>query len=104
MKSLYEEYGSRGFEIISISIDNSHQSWVETSEQRAVPWINLGENEGTKGVVADAYANPKRVFIPPRNYLVDSSGCILTEIFSTDTLEKFLVAHLGADSDTPNPN
>ncbi len=104
MKSLYDEYGLRGFEIISISIDNSHQSWVEASEQRAVPWINLGENEGSKGAVAYAYANPQRVFIPPRNYLVDSNGCILTEVFSTDTLEKFLVAHLGADADSQNPN
>ena len=45
MKSLYEEYKHSGFEILSISIDRTHQAWVDGSKEHALPWVNLGENE-----------------------------------------------------------
>lgn len=72
MKAAYERYRSKGFEIVSFTIDNEREDWEIASEEEQLPWHNLGMGEE-----ADA---PKAYGVTgvPKNYLVDAeTGDIL---------------------------
>lgn len=43
LKDLYSEYKDRGFEIVTISIDDSVEAWQVDSKNYELPWIDLGE-------------------------------------------------------------
>lgn len=72
MKQAYSRFKSKGFEIVSFTIDNDREDWRIASEEEQLPWLNLGMGEETDA--AAAY----NVTGVPKNYLVDSnSGEIL---------------------------
>ena len=72
MKQAYSRFKSKGFEIVSFTIDNDREDWRIASEEEQLPWLNLGMGE--EADAADAY----NVTGVPKNYLVDSgSGEIL---------------------------
>jgi len=91
LKDLYSAYGIHGFEIASISIDESREAWIQKSEEQELPWNNLGELEGWTGETVVAYgAN-----IVPKTYLIDSKGRVVLKDFSTDRLKEFLIEEYG---------
>ena len=67
MKQAYSHFKSKGFEIVSFTIDNDRDDWVIASEEEQLPWLNLGMGEE-----ADA---PKAYNVTgvPKNYLVDAA-------------------------------
>ena len=46
LKDLYASFGKHGFEIVSVSIDDTRENWSYMTEEHELPWINLGELEG----------------------------------------------------------
>ena len=94
LKELRSTYLQRGFEIVSISIDRTHEEWVEGSEKNEVPWIDLGELESWHGEVAIKYG----VHYVPKSYLVDNENCILQKDLTTTLLEQVLVSHFDEKS------
>ena len=91
LKDLYSAYGIHGFEIASICIDESRESWIQASEEQDLPWNNLGESEGWTGETVVAYgAN-----IVPKSYLIDSNGRVVLKDFSTERLKEFLIEEYG---------
>ena len=95
LRRLYSTYSESGFEIVSISIDESFEAWEEGSQANELPWTNLGENEGWEGSVAKMYG----VQLIPKSYLVDSQGCILKKMLHSDILEEFLKTKFDADTE-----
>lgn len=81
LKRQHADYNNRGFEIVSVSIDDNVDDWTDSSSEHNLPWINLGELEGWDGAVATAYG----VQYIPKNFLVDNEGRIV---------EKDLAPHL----------
>lgn len=68
MKSAYEKYRDDGFEIVSFTIDEAREDWVEASNDEELPWLNLGMGP-------DAEAPVKyNVTGVPKNYLIESSS------------------------------
>ena len=60
LNHLYTIYKDRGFEIVTISIDDSVEAWKAASKTHELPWINLGdihegEMKGGSSPTADKY-------------------------------------------------
>lgn len=72
LKKLYGEYNSKGFEIVSISIDKDADAWKAAVDQFQLEWPNLLD-EG--GVVSDLY----KVKAVPQMFLIDNTGKILLD-------------------------
>ena len=86
LKDLYASYGKQGFEIVSVSIDDTRENWSYMTEEHELPWINLGELEGFEGEMVLSYG----VNFVPKGYLLNSEGNIVQKDLTTDQLEAFL--------------
>ena len=86
LKDSYSSYHKHGFEIVSVSIDDDHESWIEASAEYELPWINLGELAGWDGEVATSFG----VTFIPKNYLVNSLGEIVEKDLTTERLDEWL--------------
>ncbi|MDE0178538.1 MAG: TlpA disulfide reductase family protein [Gammaproteobacteria bacterium] len=68
MKQAYARFKDKGFDIVSFTVDEEREDWVEASEEEELPWHNLG-----MGWEAEApLAYNARTEGLPNNYLVDS--------------------------------
>ena len=65
MKQAYEKYRGRGFEIVSISLDEEYEDWQEASIEEQIPWIDVGDQMGFESEAARLYG----VMGIPANYL-----------------------------------
>ena len=68
MKEAYARFRDKGFEIVSFTVDEEREDWVEASEEEELPWHNLG-----MGWEAEApLAYNARTEGLPSNFLVNS--------------------------------
>lgn len=91
LKELYSNYKDQGFEIITISLDDTLIDWYEQSDNLNLPWIDLGVWED--GLMQGRYAPiaiDYGVNWLPKPFLIDEKGCILRKDFSTEDLKQFL--------------
>jgi len=86
LKDLHASYNEYGFEIVSISIDDNREAWVEASDEYDLPWVNLGELKDWEGEVATSYG----VTGIPKKYLLDNEGQIVQKDPSIDQLKELL--------------
>ena len=71
LRNLYAKYGSKGFQVISISTDKKREDWVKTVKEEQLTWPNfLDESD-----IAKLY----KVRAIPTMYLVDADGRIVAE-------------------------
>ena len=96
LKELHATYGDQGFEIVSVSIDDTNEDWDEASEEHELPWINLGDISKSDGPVSLAYG----VTFIPKGYVLDSDGVIIAKDINTENLEELLVTMLSLDAST----
>ena len=68
MKQAYSRFHDQGFEIVSFTLDDEREDWVEASAEENMPWIDIGMGFETE--VAQAYSLRNRGI--PLNFLVDS--------------------------------
>ena len=91
LKELYAEYAEKGFEIVGISLDRTHEDWAGAVEEHQPPWINLGEiNADGWGPISQEYG----VRFIPHTYVLDDESCIMKKDLQPDELEDFLKARL----------
>lgn len=79
MKKIYDEYASKGFEIISISIDDDANAWKQALEKEQMKWPNYHDS---KKDIKELY-NIRTI---PATFLVDENGQIILENFKSDVL------------------
>lgn len=80
LKKLYEEYKSKGFEILGVSSESGkpedHQKWTTAIREDGMNWINVLSNtsrsERSKGIL-----NEYSVMVFPTKVLIDKNGVIL---------------------------
>ncbi|HEX8017677.1 MAG TPA: TlpA disulfide reductase family protein [Flavobacterium sp.] len=82
LKAAYSEYASKGFEILSISIDSDQKAWLKALGQENMQWPNLYDDDK----VSKAF-NVKAI---PATYLVDSKGVIISDNLRGAALEEKL--------------
>ena len=95
LKTVYAKRNSEGFEIVSVSVDRTHEPWAKATERHELPWINLAELKETSRDVAQMYG----VSYIPKNYLLDNNGCIVSKDVSSFQLERIL-AEAGENDDS----
>lgn len=96
LKDLYSSYNLHGFEIVSISLDDNRDPWVEASAAYKLPWVNLGELKGFDGDVATSYG----VTFIPKNYLVNTQGEIVEKDLTTEKLDEWLAKEYKENADS----
>ena len=90
MKRAYANYGPRGFEILSFTVDAERADWEQASEEEQLPWINAGM--GPEHPATEACG----VTGVPANFLVDAStGKIIARDLRGPGLDEALAERFG---------
>ena len=71
LKKLYAQYSGKGFEIVSISIDQKKADWEKALKEEGLPWPNFLDETG----VAALY----KVKFVPTMYLINADGVMVGE-------------------------
>jgi thiol-disulfide isomerase/thioredoxin len=88
LKKIYEKFSSKGFEIISISIDDNKSAWQKAMEQEKMKWPNFLDEKKT---IREKF-NIRAI---PATFMVDETGKIILENFRSAELAQKLEALLG---------
>ncbi|MBE7639352.1 redoxin domain-containing protein [Salegentibacter sp. BLCTC] len=75
LKKVYDQYHSKGLNIISISKDNSKANWINAINEDNLSWSQLSNLEGWNGEVFKAYG----ISSTPSNVLIDENGIIISK-------------------------
>lgn len=71
LKTAYERFRDKGFEILAVNLDEDAEAWREASvDDYAVRWLNVSDNQAFGSPVAKMY----RVRGIPANFLVSADG------------------------------
>ncbi len=81
VKAAYEKYASKGFEVISISIDRKLKPWRAAIEELGMNWIQLLDVDA-----ADIYG----IYAIPKTFLVDSTGIVIDSDLRGEKLDEAL--------------
>ena len=95
LKELYSSFGSDGFEIIVISIDDTFEEWQQASQEHDLPWLSVADIGGFGEKTPINYG----VDFIPKGYFIDSKGCILQKNMKVETLRDMLEARFGGMPD-----
>ena len=76
LRHVYQNYKDKGFEIISISVDQNRADWEKAMKEENMVWKQLCEPKGFEGPVAEKY----NITGVPTCILLDKEG----RIFKTD--------------------
>ncbi|MBE8723343.1 TlpA disulfide reductase family protein [Flavobacterium hungaricum] len=79
LKNAYAAYAEKGFEVVSISIDQDQKAWLKALGQENMQWPNLYDDDK----VSKAF-NVKTI---PATYLVDSKGVIISDNLRGEALD-----------------
>lgn len=71
LKKLYEQYESKGFEIVGVSGDKDRSDFIETINEDKMTWLNLHDKDYKKSVGSIYELNTY-----PYNVLIDKNGHI----------------------------
>lgn len=73
MKSLYNKYQPKGFEIFAVSLDKTAAAWKGYIERESLPWIHVSDLKAWSSIGAKLYG----VSSIPHLVLIDKEGKIL---------------------------
>lgn len=79
LKNLYAKYASKGFEIISISIDKKEADWEKALKEEKLPWVNFLDTQGASEAC--------KVKAIPAMFLIDAQGTVVAEKIRGEELE-----------------
>jgi len=82
----YNTYKDKGFEIISVSLDNVKERWLEAIEKDGLDWIHVSDLKGWNNEVGRLYG----VRAVPASFLVDAQGKIIGNGLRGEPLNKKL--------------
>lgn len=73
VKAAYDKYKNKGFDIVGVSFDSKHESWVKAIKDLDLPWHQMSDLKGWDSEGAKAYA----VTGIPHTVLLDPEGKII---------------------------
>lgn len=91
MKTAYERFHAKGFEILSVSLDEKRDAWLNALKQFNMPWYQVSDSKGFRSVVNDLYPIPSI----PKTLLLDKEGKIIATDLRGDALDRKLEELLG---------
>ena len=96
LKTLYEKYRDKGFEIVGISVDEDLDALEQGLEKHQLPWLVLADEkrgEARQMTMAGRFA----IGEVPRCILIDRSGKVVSVEARGETLEAELERLFGKD-------
>ncbi|WP_316798358.1 TlpA disulfide reductase family protein [Pedobacter frigidisoli] len=82
----YQTYKDKGFEIISVSLDNVKERWLEAIEKDGLAWTHVSDLKGWNNEVGRLYG----VRAVPASFLLDAQGKIIGNGLRGEPLNKKL--------------
>ena len=82
----YEKYKNKGFEIVGVSLDMKHDSWVKAIEELKLPWVHMSDLKGWGCEGCKLYA----VTGVPNTVLLDKEGIIIARNIRGEELQEKL--------------
>jgi len=82
----YQMYKDKGFEILSVSLDNVKERWLEAIEKDNLEWTHVSDLKGWNNEVGRLYG----VRAVPASFLVDANGKIIGNGLRGEPLNKKL--------------
>ena len=96
VKSNYNKYHTRGFEVVGISLDHDQRSLQRFVERESLPWVQLFDNTGkSKQGWQHPMAARYGVAAIPAAFLVDQQGKVISMSARGPELEHALEKLLG---------
>jgi thiol-disulfide isomerase/thioredoxin len=80
---LYDEYKSKGFEILAVSLDKTKDRWVKAIADDKLTWLHISDLKGWKSKYAQQYG----VSSIPQTVLLDREGKIMARNLRGKALE-----------------
>lgn len=90
LKPLYDEYHSKGLEILEISLDTDKAAWASVVKSQNLPWINANDGLGTASSTLTLY----NVSTLPQTYLILNGKLVDKKIEGDKALRKLLDSNL----------
>jgi thiol-disulfide isomerase/thioredoxin len=86
LKQAYTKYQNKGFEIVSVSLDDKKPNWLAALNQYQMPWVHISDVKGFNSVVNELYHVPAI----PKTLLLDKTGKIIAKDLRGPALDKKL--------------
>ena len=90
LKMIYQKYHNRGFEIYSVSLDQTKEAWVNGVQKYGLDWINVSDLMVFNSPVVKQLV----VTYIPHTFLLDPAGVIIAVDISGEELETMLLQAL----------
>ena len=86
LKSLYEDYHKRGFEIYQVALDPDKASWAQVVKQQALPWINVCDGLGGNSPYVLTY----NLAGLPSAYIISDGDLVDGQVVDEKSLRKLI--------------
>ena len=83
---LYEKYKNKGFEIFSVSIDESRKEWERAIKRDRITWLQVNDNKGWYGKTPTSW----NIYEIPTSFLIDKDGRLVAMDLEGKELEAML--------------
>jgi thiol-disulfide isomerase/thioredoxin len=86
----YQAFHDKGFNILSVSLDDKHEKWQAAVDKDGMPWYHVSSLKGWAEPVAELYD----IHAVPDNVLLDENGKVIARGLRGDALVEKLTALL----------
>ena len=86
LKAAYSKFKSKGFEIVSVSVDDGTDEWIQAVKANGMNWVQLWNGEDMQNSAAIKYS----ITAIPSTFLIDSEGTIIGRNLRDKELEEAL--------------
>jgi len=83
---LYQQYHSKGLEILGVSLDRNKEEWVKAIQNDQLSWIHVSDLQFWQNSAARLYS----VNVVPQSFLLDKEGKIIAKFSKPGQLENKL--------------
>lgn len=83
INEVYKKFRQKGFTIISVSLDNNKNEWIEAIKKDNLDWVHISDLQGWKNDLVRKF----NITAIPNNFLLDRMGRIIAKNISPEDLE-----------------
>jgi thiol-disulfide isomerase/thioredoxin len=80
---LYSKYKDKGFEIVSVSLDENEKAWKMAAKKDKIAWLQVNDDKGVQATSAAKW----QVDAIPASFLVDKDGNVVAINLEKQELE-----------------
>lgn len=86
LKSLYDDYHSKGFEIYQVALDPDKAGWAQVVKQQNLPWINVCDGLGASSQYVVTY----NIQALPATYIIADGELVDGQVVDDKSLRRLL--------------